>query len=167
MEKLWYGQQVSVMDKSDSLLRSVACYHETQMFFLTFHEMSRTVAKPTIWDMLPAKTQISLGIPPVWSESSLCAQWVAEDPSFMWTAKTDQTGQMPRLIWVFSGRTLIWLVLSCRSSNSVGGMGKTQAIATSIVNWKNFIRSDIGARLICFFVVCIWHKQIFSWHDSF
>ena len=37
----------------------------------------------------PAKTQISLGICPVWSESSLCAQWVAEDPSFPHaTAKT-------------------------------------------------------------------------------
>ena len=36
-------------------------------------------------------------------ESSLCAQWVAKDPGFfMQTAKTDQ---MPRLIWVFAGRT--------------------------------------------------------------
>ena len=31
----------------------------------------------------PAKTQITLGIRPVWSESSLCAQWVAKDPSFL------------------------------------------------------------------------------------
>ena len=31
----------------------------------------------------PAKTQISLGIRPVWSESSLCAQWVAKDPNFL------------------------------------------------------------------------------------
>ena len=30
-----------------------------------------------------AKTQISLGICPVWSESSLCTQWVAKDPSFL------------------------------------------------------------------------------------
>ena len=29
--------------------------------------------------MCPAKTQISLGIRPVWSEPSLCAQWVAKD----------------------------------------------------------------------------------------
>ena len=37
----------------------------------------------------PRKTQISLGIHPVWSESSLCAQLVAKDPSFfMRTAKT-------------------------------------------------------------------------------
>ena len=42
----------------------------------------------------------------------------------MWTAKTDQTGWMPRLIWVFAGRTFILflfffmsLVLSCRSSD--------------------------------------------------
>ena len=31
----------------------------------------------------PAKTQINLGIRPVWSESSLCAQWVAKDTSFL------------------------------------------------------------------------------------
>ena len=28
-------------------------------------------------------TKISLGILPVWSESSLYAQWVAKDPSFL------------------------------------------------------------------------------------
>ena len=31
----------------------------------------------------PAKTQIILGIRPVWSQSLLCAQWVAKDPSFL------------------------------------------------------------------------------------
>ena len=31
----------------------------------------------------PVKTWLSLGIRPVWSESSLCAQWVAKDPSFL------------------------------------------------------------------------------------
>ena len=37
----------------------------------------------------PAKTQISLGIRPVWSESSLCVQWVARAQGFfMRTAKT-------------------------------------------------------------------------------
>ena len=33
--------------------------------------------------MHPAKTPISLGIRPVWSESSLCAQLVAKDPRFL------------------------------------------------------------------------------------
>ena len=37
----------------------------------------------------PAKTQISLGIRPVWSESSLCARWVAKDPSFLHTDSED------------------------------------------------------------------------------
>ena len=48
----------------------------------------------------PAKTQISLGIQPVWSESSLCAQWVAKDPTFLHadSEDSDQTGRMPRLI---------------------------------------------------------------------
>ena len=54
----------------------------------------------------------------VWSESSLSAQWVAKDPSFLQadSEDSDQTGRMPRLIWVFAGRTLILLVLSCRGS---------------------------------------------------
>ena len=67
----------------------------------------------------PAKTQISLSIRPVWSATSLCAQWVANDLSFLYadSKDSDQTGRMPRLIWVFAGRTLILLVLTCRGSN--------------------------------------------------
>ena len=50
----------------------------------------------------PAKTLISLGIRPVWSESSLCTQWVAKDPSFLHadSEDSDQTGRMPRLIYM-------------------------------------------------------------------
>ena len=74
----------------------------------------------------PAKTQISLGIRPVWSESALCAQWVAKDPSFLHadSKESDQTGWMPRLIWVFAGRTPTLLVLSCRCSNEALGLNK-------------------------------------------
>ena len=62
----------------------------------------------------PAKTLISVGIRPVWSESLLCAQWVAKDSSFIHadSEDADQTGWMPRLIWVFAERILILLVLS-------------------------------------------------------
>ena len=62
----------------------------------------------------PAKTQISLGIHPVSSESSLCAHWVAKDSSFLHadSEDSDQSGRMPRLIWVFAGRKVILLVLS-------------------------------------------------------
>ena len=47
-------------------------------------------------------------------QSSLCAQWVDKDSRFLHADSegSDQTGQMPRLIWVFAGRTLILLVLS-------------------------------------------------------
>ena len=62
--------------------------------------------------MRPAKTQISLSICPVWSESSLGAQWVAKDPSFLHadSEDSDQTGRMPRLIRVFAVRTVNLLV---------------------------------------------------------
>ena len=67
----------------------------------------------------PAKTQISLGIRPVLSAFSLCAQGVAKDPSFLHvdSKDSDQTERMPRLIWVFAGRTVILLVLSWGGSN--------------------------------------------------
>ena len=51
--------------------------------FLRLANMSQLVTKPTKWHVRPAKTQISLGIRPVWSESSLCAHWVAKDSSFL------------------------------------------------------------------------------------
>ena len=68
---------------------------------------SRLMTKPTKWSVRPAKTQISLGIHPVQSESTLCAQWVAKDPSFLHadSKDSDQTRRMPRLIWVFAGHT--------------------------------------------------------------
>ena len=66
----------------------------------------------------PAKTQISRGIRPVWSESSLLAWRKLGSLASYWahSEDSDQTGQMPRLIWVFAGCTLILLVLSCHGS---------------------------------------------------
>ena len=80
----------------------------------------------------PAKTQISLGIPPVWSESSLCAQWAAKDQWFLHvdSEDSDQTGRMPRLIWVLAGRTLTFLVLSCRGSCLENHMRDSNYITT-------------------------------------
>ena len=60
---------VDLMWESDSLSQ-MARWH-----------MGHLVTKPTNWHVRPAKTQISLGIRPVWSESLLCAQWVAKDPN--------------------------------------------------------------------------------------
>ena len=64
--------------------------------------------------MRPAKTPISLGIFPVWSESSLSAWRKLGSLATHWahSEDSDQTGRMPRLIWVFAGRRVILLVLS-------------------------------------------------------
>ena len=53
------------------------------------------------------KTQISLGIRPVWSESSLCAQMVKKDPSFLHadSEASDQFELMPKLFSVLSRHT--------------------------------------------------------------
>ena len=62
----------------------------------------------------PAKTKVSLGIRLVWSESSL-STWtklVSLTTHSAHSEDSDQTGWMPRLIWVFAGRTVILLVLS-------------------------------------------------------
>ena len=68
--------------------------------------MSQRMTKPTKWHVCPVKTEICLGIHPVWSEFLLCAQWVlvAKDPSFLHadSEDSDQSGQMPMLIWVFA-----------------------------------------------------------------
>ena len=69
----------------------------------------------------PAKTQISLGIRPVWSESLLSA-WRKLGPlATHWAHSeySDQTRRMPRLIRVFAGRTFTLLVLSRGGSNGI------------------------------------------------
>ena len=68
--------------------------------------LSRLTTKPTKWHVRPAKTQINLGIRPFWSESSL-STWVNLRSLAIIRAHSeasDQTGRMPRLIWVFAGR---------------------------------------------------------------
>ena len=81
------------------LLNARPCY----LFFY----MSRSMTKPTKWHEHPAKTRISLGIHPVWSEPSLCTLRIVKDPRFLHadSEDSDQTGWMPRLIWVFAGHT--------------------------------------------------------------
>ena len=58
-------------------------------------------------DMCTQRRQNSLGIRPVWSESSLCGLWVAKDRRYLHADSegSDQTGRMPRLIRVLAGRT--------------------------------------------------------------
>ena len=83
--------------------------------------MSCDMTKPTKW-VCAQRTQISLG--PVWSQSLLSAWRNLGSLAIHWahSEDSDQTGWMPRLIWVFAGCTLILLVLSCSGSNIFGKM---------------------------------------------
>ena len=70
--------------------------------------MSRDMTKPTKW--LCAKRRLGSAWASAQSDqrrSSLGAQWVAKDPNFLHadSEDSDQTGPMPRLIWLFAGRT--------------------------------------------------------------
>ena len=107
--------------------------------------LSRLMTKPSNWPVRPAKTQISLGIHPVWSESSLCVQWVAKDPRFLHADNedSDPTGLMPRLIWVFAwctcnfvGFVLSQLIYFCRN-HCVNPVSSTKA-AWFWNNWSNY-----------------------------
>ena len=84
----------------DSLIGVYIVCHslDTLLYVKTTSHLHLT--KPTKWPVRPAKTQISLGIRPVWSESLLCAQWVAKDP--VWSESS-------------LGAHVILLVLSCGS----------------------------------------------------
>ena len=67
--------------------------------------MSSDMIKPTKW--LCAQQRLSLGIRSVWSESSLSA-WRKLGSLATHSAHSedsDQTGRMPRLKWVFAGRS--------------------------------------------------------------
>ena len=66
--------------------------------------------------MCTQQRQISLVIPPVWSESLLCTQWVAKDPSFMRTEKTLIRLGSPGWPESSLGTHAILLVLSCAGS---------------------------------------------------
>ena len=115
---IWYCSGSTLKIFSVKLTKiKMTINHQTSVFYLQL-TLERRHDKNNKVTVRPAKTQISLGIRPVWSESSLCAQCVGKDPSFLHadSEDSDQTGRMPRLIWVLAGRTVTLLVLSCRGS---------------------------------------------------
>ena len=113
-------------------------------------QMSRLMTKPTKWHVRPAKTQISLGIHTVWSGSSLSAWRKLASLATHWahSEDSDQTGRIPRLIWVFAGRTLILLVLSCRGWNVM--VISATAISHTWREWK----------FSQFVFIVIWSKSV-------
>ena len=132
----------------------------------------------------PAKTRISLGIRPVWSESSLSAWRKLGSLVTHWahSEDSDQTGRMPRLIWYFAGRTchfvdfvmmwLKWHFKRIRPVWSEFSLSAWRKLGSFVTHWAHSEDSDQTGRMprliwvfagrICHFVgfVMMWLK----WH---
>ena len=123
----WYHKQSKFRLQNEmsqvSFIKTLVIYTDCSCFATNYsidHMVhGYTILNRTIWAASWQNQQC--GILPVWSESSLCAEWVTKGPSFLhadsedWSdwanAQADQTGRIPRLIGVFAGRTLTLLVL--------------------------------------------------------
>ena len=117
--------------------------------------LSDDMTKPTKWVWAQRRLR-SAWASAQSDQSSLCAHWVARDPSFLHadSKDSDQTGRMPRLSWVFAGRTLILLVLSCRGS--FRSYPCCLAFCFSYVFGFRFCICTIGICDCC--VELIWHQ---------
>ena len=98
--------------------QNLRVHYKITLLIKTDWKMSHNMTKPTKWVCAQQRVG-SAWVSTHFDQSSLSAwrtfgflatHWVHSEDS-------DQTGQMPRLIWVFAGCTLILLVLSCHSSN--------------------------------------------------
>ena len=113
-------------------------------------DLSHDMTKETKW-VCAQQRQISLGIRPVWSESSLCAQWVAKTPSFLHADSEDWSAGMTRLIWVFAGRT-------CHSVLAVQLFIKCLMIwATTWQKCPGWSESSPGAHIFYWFCHVVAH----------
>ena len=135
---------------------------------------------------------------PVWSEFSMCTLRVAKDLIYLQADSEDsnQTGWMPRLIWVFAGRTnhfvsyftmrLIWPFVLASSSvfdiyhlsfvtrkSAFGFFGevKLKLVCSAKNSSERHEISDIEIRCV---VLCLRlcfsqiyaRTRVFSWRDS-
>ena len=86
-------------------------------------KLSLHMTKPINWPVCPAKTQISLGICPVWSVFAVHSK---DTKVHAHSENSDQTGWTLRLIWVFAGCTGHFVGLSCCSSNQTKALRALQ-----------------------------------------
>ena len=100
-----------IVDEHNRVRRAVYPTAKNMREIVSLWYLSSLMTKPTKWHVHPAKTQISMDIRTVWSESLLCV-WRKLGSHWAHSEDTNQTGRMPRMIWVFAGLTVILLVLS-------------------------------------------------------
>ena len=106
--------------------------------------------------MRPAKTQISLRIRPVWSESSLSAWRSTEPLAYHWVHRkdSDQTGRMPRPIWVFLNN-----LLKKKYSNCVN-IGFWTIVSSKIGVCESIITYEQKASIPLIAMMYILHRQL-------
>ena len=92
--------------------------HEYPLHLFLWRNMSHDMTKLTKWVCAKRRLRSAWASAQSDQESLLGTQWVAKDPRFLHadSEHSDQTGRMPRLIWVLAAHTLILLVLSCHGS---------------------------------------------------
>ena len=102
-------------------------------------KMIRDLTKPTKW--VCAQRRLRSAWASAQSDQSSLSAWrKLESLAIHWAhcEDSDQTGRMPRLMWVFAGRTVILLVLSCRGSNAFLTKKKswmTWNLERIVLNW--------------------------------
>ena len=102
-------------------------------------QMSRNVRKDTFLHVRPARTQISLRIRAVWSESSLFARRNVASflPKNAASEDSDQTARMRRLVWIFAGRTcprVRFLTLRCNWCWLIKMDGENRQVRTPLIS---------------------------------
>ena len=131
--------------------------------------MSRIVTKPTKWHVRPTKTQISLGIRPVWSESSLFA-WrkLGSLASYPLSAQRGLWSDWPyaqadlRLRWAYSHFVCFvvsWLKYVLKLCNHL--IWDTEGVghfAGRLLVYRHFLVSRFTALPLC--VAIFSHKAI-------
>ena len=136
----------------------------------------------------PAKTQISLGIRPVWSvfavrmkvlcyplsaQRRLWSDWAdtLADLNFHWARSHVVCFIMSQLIWAYHEKTRLG-VCDSYDSNRPAQLQTSYSLEISAILYypssdnKDADQTARMCRLICAFVVRIWHKQVFSWRGS-
>ena len=157
-------------------------YPHRPVWIFTHHKwhnhMSKPTATPTIRLVRPAKTQFSLHIRAVYSESSLiaCAFY-----SLRINENLCYTGWMYRLIWVFAGHTDLivssvvrWLIFNL----NIGAPNLTilGPVVQSVVSLTSSLRvisltvlADSVHNILVFFAEKMWvafaHFSIFAYHS--
>ena len=116
----------------------------------------------------PAKTRISLGIRPVWSESSLSAWRKLGSLATHWvhSEDSDQTGRMPRLIclcWVHSH--FVGFVISCLICVILYWKPKIKALMRlcGCAGWSVLLSLAYGIRQG--FLIMMWLNYVNRWNS--